>query len=118
MNLLYFPLKLQSSEESPNPPTKNSDFSPTAKVSSQREPIPYICGLRARIECEPFSEHSIRSDRVTNIGYRLSLGASLLPVANQEFSIHNTYQYLLLPLIHELSLENLFQNTSQAGNQI
>ena len=62
-----------SANESPNPPTKNSDFSPVAKVSSQREPIPYICGLRTRIECEPVSEHSTRRDRVTNIGYRLSL---------------------------------------------
>ena len=60
-----------------------SDFAPAAKVSSQREPIPYICGLRARIGCEPVSEHSTRSDRVTNIGDRLSLGASLLPVTNQ-----------------------------------
>ena len=57
----------------------NSDFASTAKNSSQREPIPYICGLRARTECEPLSEHSTRSDRVTNIGYRLSLGASTLP---------------------------------------
>ena len=56
----------------------NSDFAPAAKVSSQREKIPYICGLRARIECEPLSEHSTRSDRVTNIGYKLSLEASVL----------------------------------------
>ena len=33
--------------------------------------ISYICGLRARIECEPGGEHSTRSDRVTNIGYLL-----------------------------------------------
>ena len=57
---------------------KNCNFVPIAKDSSKREPIPYICGLRARIECEPLSEHSTRSDRVTNIGYRLSLGASVL----------------------------------------
>ena len=50
---------------------KNCNFVPIAKDSSKREPIPYICGLRARIECEPLSEHSTRSDRVTNIGYRL-----------------------------------------------
>ena len=66
-----------SVNESSNPPTKNSDLSPAAKVSFQREPIPYICGLRARIECEPLSEHSTRSDRVTNIGDRLSLEASV-----------------------------------------
>ena len=28
----------------------NSNFSPTATDSSQRKKIPYICGLRARIE--------------------------------------------------------------------
>ena len=31
-----------------------------ATVSLRREPIPYICGLRTRIECEPLSEHSTR----------------------------------------------------------
>ena len=46
--------------------------------SSQREKIPYICDLRARIGCEPLSEHPTHSDRVTNIGYLLSLGASPL----------------------------------------
>ena len=51
----------------------NSDFAPAAKVSFQKGKIPYICGLRARIECEPFSEHSTHSDRVTNIGYLLFL---------------------------------------------
>ena len=58
--------------------TVNNNFS-LAKDSSQKKKIPYICGLRARIECEPFSEHSTHSDRVTNIGYLLSLGASPLP---------------------------------------
>ena len=33
---------------------------------------------RARIECEPLREHSSHSDRVTNIGLLLSLGASYL----------------------------------------
>ena len=51
--------------------TPNSEFTLTAKDSTQREKIPYICGLRTRIECEPVSEHSTRRDRVTNIGYRL-----------------------------------------------
>ena len=46
------------------------------KHSTRREKITYICGLRTRIECEPGGEHSTRSDRVTNIGYLLSLGAS------------------------------------------
>ena len=62
-------------------PTVNSNFSLT-KNSSHREKIPYICGLRARIEYEPFSEYSTRSDRVTNIGYLLPVGASVLPAAN------------------------------------
>ena len=57
---------------------KNCNFVPIAKDSSKREPIPYICGLRARIECEPLSEHSTRSDTFTNIrigffGFRLSI---------------------------------------------
>ena len=60
------------------------NFTSVAKVSSQRENIVYICGLRARIECEPFSEHSTRSDRVIDIDYVLSLGASTLPAANQK----------------------------------
>ena len=61
----------------------NSDFTSTTKDSFQKETIAYICGLRARIECEPVSEHSTRSDRVTNIGDLLSLGASVLPAAKQ-----------------------------------
>ena len=55
----------------------NFDFTPTAKDSLRNEPIAYICGLRARIEFEHGSEHSTRSDRVTNIGYRLVSEASL-----------------------------------------
>ena len=62
--------------------TPNSEFTSTAKDSFPREKVPYICGLRTRIECEPVSEHSTHSDRVTNIGYLLSLGASTLPAAN------------------------------------
>ncbi len=63
------------------PPTLNSKFLPQPKNSFPREPIPYICGLRARIECEHRGEHSTRSDRVTNIGYWLSWEASPLPAA-------------------------------------
>ena len=62
--------------EGNNKRIRDSEFTPTAKDSIQRESIAYICGLRARIECEPRSEHSTRSDRVTNIGYALSLDAS------------------------------------------
>ena len=61
---------------------KNCNFVPIAKDSSKREPIPYICGLRARIECERVSEHSTHSDRVTNIGVLLSLGAYPLSIEN------------------------------------
>ena len=41
-----------------------------------------LFSFRARIECEPLSEHSTRRDRVTNIRYVLSLGASLLSATN------------------------------------
>ena len=54
-----------------------SNFASVTTDSAQREKIPYICGLRARIECEPWGEHSTRSDRVTDIGYLLSLSASV-----------------------------------------
>ena len=30
---------------------------------------PYICDIRARIDCEPLSEHSTHSDTFTNIAY-------------------------------------------------
>ena len=66
----------------------DSDFTPTAKDSTPREKISYICGLRARIECEHGSEHSTHSDRVTNIGYCLFRGASTLPAANQNLIIN------------------------------
>ena len=59
---------------------------PTAKNSSAKETIAYICSLRTRIECEPVSEHSTRSDRATNIGYGLFSGASPLPSANPNLS--------------------------------
>ncbi len=74
-----------SVNESPNPPTKNSDLSPAAKVSFQRGKAPYICSLRARIEYEPLSEYSTRSDRVTDIGCLSSWGASPLPFGKSEF---------------------------------
>ena len=35
---------------------------------------PISVGLGARIECEPLSEHSTHSDRVTDIGSLLSFG--------------------------------------------
>ena len=60
----------------------NYEFASIAKDSAKNKKLSYICGLRTRIECEPVSEHSTHSDRVTNIGYLLSLGASTLPAAN------------------------------------
>ena len=68
---ISFPVNLQPADKSSKPSNMKSDFTSTAKDSSPKETIAYICGLRARIECEPISEHSTRSDRVTNIGYRL-----------------------------------------------
>ena len=68
---ISFPVNLQPADKSSKPCNMKSDFTSTAKDSSPKETIAYICGLRARIECEPISEHSTRRDRVTNIGYRL-----------------------------------------------
>ena len=68
----------------PNSLTEISYFTSAAKVSFQREKISYICGLRTRIECEHGANIQPASDRVTNIGYLLSLEASVLslPAAN------------------------------------
>ena len=52
----------------PKSSNMNSDLSPPAKDSTLKKKRTYICGLRARIEYEPLSEYSTRSDRVTNIG--------------------------------------------------
>ena len=68
---ISFPVNLQPADKSSKPSNMKSDFTSTAKDSSPKETIAYICGRRARIECEPVSEHSTRRDRVTNIGYRL-----------------------------------------------
>ena len=75
---ISFPVNLQPADKSSKPSNMKSDFTSTAKDSSPKETIAYICGLRARIECERRGEHSTRSDRVTNIGYLLSLGAVFL----------------------------------------
>ena len=53
----------------------NYEFASIAKDSAKNKKLSYICGLRARIECEHGSEHSTHSDRVTNIGYCLFRGA-------------------------------------------
>ena len=62
-----------------------TDDSYTQKIKKAN---PYICDIRARIDCEPLSEHSTHSDRVTNIGYCLFRGASTLPAANQNLIIN------------------------------
>ena len=72
---ISFPVNLQPADKSSKPSNMKSDFTSTAKDSSPKETIAYICGLRARIECEPISEHSTHSDRVTNIGYYFFWGA-------------------------------------------
>ena len=66
-----------------NPQIPQSEIAipPPAKDNSQREKRSYICGLRKRIECDPLREYSTHSDRVTNIGFLLSLGGSTLPAA-------------------------------------
>ena len=86
---ISFPVNLQPADKSSKPSNMKSDFTSTSKDNSQvkfaqtakdsspKETIAYICGLRARIECEPISEHSTRRDRVTNIGYRLFGGGRL-----------------------------------------
>ena len=50
----------------------------TPYTQKTEESYPYICDIRARIECEPLSEHSTHSDTFTNIrigffGFRLSV---------------------------------------------
>ena len=94
------PFNDSSGNPDTNFPTVTSVQLPAAKDSSPKEKIPYICGLRARIECEPFSEHSTRSDRVTNIGYLLFGGASRLArqisilTLEQRYRTHDEYYTL------------------------
>lgn len=47
---------------------------PLSALKEKRYPT--ICGLNARIECEPLSERSTHSNKVTNIGYLLSFKVS------------------------------------------
>jgi len=60
----------------------NYEFASIAKDSAKNKKLSYICGLRTRIECERGGEHSTHSDRVTNIGWLLAFGASLLSATN------------------------------------
>lgn len=74
----------------------NSDFTSTTKDSTSKEKIAYIYALRARIGCELEGEHSIHSDRVTNIGL-FSLWERLLPCLRQ-ITIHNYSLFLGMEL--------------------
>ena len=62
MDSLCFLMKSQLFGEFPNLSNMNSDFPPIAKDSSQRETIPYICDLGAKVGCKRLSEHSTCSD--------------------------------------------------------
>ena len=95
VTIVYMPIfnisfygKAQSIGESPNPLRLILILLLQPKTAPPKETIAYICGLRARIECEHGSEHSTHSDRVTNIGYCLFRGASPLPAANQNLIIN------------------------------
>ena len=90
---ISFPVNLQPADKSSKPSNMKSDFTSTANDSSPHETIAYICGLRARIECEPISEHSTRSDRVTNIGYRLFGGASPCELKQHFFHFYMCWKY-------------------------
>ena len=90
---ISFPVNLQPADKSSKPSNMKSDFTSTAKDSSSKETIAYICGLRARIECEPISEHSTRRDRVTNIGYRLFGGASPCELKQHFFHFYMCWKY-------------------------
>ena len=90
---ISFPVNLQPADKSSKPSNMKSDFTSTAKDSSPKETIGYICGLRARIECEPISEHSTRRDRVTNIGYRLFGGASPCELKQHFFHFYMCWKY-------------------------
>ena len=94
----------------PNPPTRILTLLQQPKNSSPREKIAYICGLRARIECEPLSEHSTRSDRVTDIGYLLSWGASPFACGNSEFFHFTCFAlgYILSILVSGNLVSNIF----------
>ena len=101
--LIFYFSKSHNSLKNPKASNINSEFTSTAKDSSLQETIAYICGLRARIECKPLSEHSTRSDRVTNIGYCLLEGASPLPAATQNL-IPNLSLLSLITFSNSLSV--------------
>ena len=53
---ISFSVNPQPADKASKPSNMKSDFTSTAKDSSPKETIAYICSLRARIECEPISE--------------------------------------------------------------
>ena len=86
------------------------------KNSSPKEAIAYICGLRARIECEPLSEHSTHSDRVTNIGYCLFGGASTLPAANYNSQLFTVLGNGIASLILEIPVRYMTHLSNPSPN--
>ena len=90
---ISFPVNLQPADKSSKPSNMKSDFTSTAKDSPPKETIAYIYGLKARIKCEPISEHSTRRDRVTNIGYRLFGGASPCELKQHFFHFYMCWKY-------------------------
>ena len=90
--------KQQTSSFSSKSSTRKNTFNSATSRKTKKQ-ISYICGLRARIECEPGGEHSTRSDRITNIGYLLfrfssvpltetTLLLSLLDLASIQLQLH------------------------------
>ena len=71
--------------------------------TNKRIPLLPICGLRARIECKPFSEHSTHSDRVTNIGDLLSGRASTVLLQKSGFYFHKSSGYTPRCFISEIA---------------
>ena len=64
----------------------NSDFVPVSTVSQKREPIPYICGLGARVGYERvYANIQTAATKVTNIGDRLSFLASVSQPYKSEY---------------------------------
>ena len=100
------PFKRRKKFPAANKNSLNSAFAPTAKDSSPKETIAYICGLRARIECEPLSEHSTHSDRVTNIGYCLFRGASVC-LRNPELFLLPTGNSLISAFLQLMSVNQV-----------
>ena len=96
---ISFSGKPYSSEEFPN--LSNMKFYSSSQNTVPKARTYPISVALARIECERVSEHSTRSDRVTDIGYVLALGASTLACGNSEFPprrfAHNQLWFIFQP---------------------